>query len=127
MMQPDIPFAEYEKQTPGDVFIVVEPIALKIEEGAIEEARVMLARLSGWFLEKIEAGELEPWKARNAYFLLNTYLTDNYPGDILGEEAHELIYEGTLLHEYGLDFGPDIRYMRELAGRLAAEAEENEA
>ncbi|HCG99843.1 MAG: hypothetical protein A2074_01345 [Candidatus Aquicultor primus] len=126
MMRPDIPFAEYEKQTPRDVFIVVEPIALKIEEGEIEDARAMLARLSGWFLDKIEAGELEPWKARNAYFLLSVYLTDNYPGDILGEEAHELIYEGTLLHEYGLDFGPDTGHMRELAGRLAAEAEADE-
>lgn len=127
MMRPDIPFAEYERQTTRDVFIVVEPIALKIEEGEIEGARGMLARLSCWFLDKIEAGELEPWKARNAYFLLNTYLVDNYSGDILGEEAHGLIYEGTLLHDYGMDFGPDIKYMRELAGRLAAEAEVDEA
>ncbi|MBS3908676.1 MAG: hypothetical protein KGZ93_03480 [Actinobacteria bacterium] len=127
MMRPDIPFAEYEKQTTRDVFIVIEPIALKIEEGAIEDARGMLARLSGWFLDKIEAGELEPWKARNAYFLLSVYLTHNYSGDILGGEAHELIHEGTLLHEYGLDFGPDTKYMRELAGRLALEDDEAEA
>jgi len=83
----------------------------------------MLARLTTWFLDKIAAGELEPWKARNAYFLLHVYLTDNYPGDILGEEAHELIYEGTLLHEHGEDFGADVVYMRELAGRIVADAE----
>jgi len=119
-MQPDIPFKEYEKQTTRDVYIVVEPIALKIEAGEIDDARTMLARLTLWFLDQIEAGKLEPWKARNAYFLLHIYLTDNYPGEILGEEAHELIYEGIFLHEYGKDFGPDIDYMRKLADRISA-------
>lgn len=118
-MRPDIPFKEYEKEATRDVYIVVEPIALKIEEGEIDEARSMLSRLTLWFLDQIEAGRLEPWKARNAYFLLNVYLIDNYPGDILGDEAHELIYEGTLLHEYGKDFGADIEYMRELAKNIA--------
>ncbi|MBE0447256.1 MAG: hypothetical protein IBX64_04015 [Actinobacteria bacterium] len=118
-MRPDIPFKEYAKETTRDVYFVVEPIASKIEAGEIDDARNMLARLTLWFLDQIEAGKLEPWKARNAYFLLNIYLIDNYPGDILGEEAHELIYEGTLLHEYGKDFGPDIGYMRELAERIS--------
>jgi len=122
-MRPDIPFSQYAEEVTRDVFIVVEPIALKIEAGEIDDARHMLGRLTLWFLGQIEAGKLEPWKARNSYFLLNVYLTDNYPGDILGEEAHELIYEGTLLHEYGKDFGPDIGYMRELANRLLEENE----
>lgn len=98
--------------------MVVEPIALKIENGEIADARRMLGRLTLWFLDQIEAGKLEPWKARNSYFLLNVYLTDNYPGDILGEDAHELIYEGTLLHEYGQDMGPDVGFMRRIAERL---------
>lgn len=123
-MRPDIPFKEYESQTTRDVYVVVEPIALKIEAGEIEDARIMLARLTLWFLNQIEEGELEPWKARNTYFILNTYLFDNYPGDILGEEAHELIYEGTLLHEYGQEFGPDIKFMRRIAAQILSSAEE---
>lgn len=123
-MKPDIPFEEYAKETTRDVYIVVEPIALKIEAGEVDDARNMLARLTFWFLDQIEEGKLEPWKARNAYFLLYVYLTDNYPGDILGEEAHELIYEGTLLHEYGKEFGPNIEYMRELAHRISTEVGE---
>jgi hypothetical protein len=125
MMQPDIPFTEYEKQATRDVYIVIEPIALKIEQGDIEDARHMLARLTLWFLDQIEKGELEPWKARNAYFLLNVYLIDNYPGDILGEEAQELIYEGTLLHEYGQEMGPDVAYMRKLASDLLGTSNPN--
>lgn len=120
-MRPDIPFKEYEKETTRDVYIVVEPIALKIENGEIADACKMLGRLTLWFLDQIEAGKLEPWKARNSYFLLNVYLTDNYPGDILGEDAHELIYEGTLLHEYGENMGPDIAYMRKIARQLLKE------
>jgi len=122
-MRPDIPFREYEHLATRDVYVVVEPIALKIEEGEIEDARVMLARLTLWFLDQIEKGELEPWKARNSYFILNTYLIDNYPGDILGEEAHELIYEGTLLHEYGKEFGPDIEFMWRIAAQILSGAE----
>jgi hypothetical protein len=117
-MKPDIPFPEYAKEASRDIYVVIEPIALKIEEDEIDDARDMLARLTLWFLDRIEKGELEPWKARNSYFLLNVYLTDNYPGHILGEEAHDLIYEGTLLHEYGQEMGPDIGYMRKLALRL---------
>ncbi|MCL6471512.1 MAG: hypothetical protein K6T91_01700 [Firmicutes bacterium] len=120
-MRPVIPFKEYEKLTTRDVFIVVEPIALKIEEGEIEDARHMLGRLTLWFLDQIEAGKLEPWKARDAYFILHTYLTDNYIGDIMGEDAHELIYEGTLLHEYLEEYGPNIGYMRDIAKRLLEE------
>lgn len=123
-MRPDIPFKEYKKETAHDIYMVVEPIALKIENGEIPDARRMLGRLTLWFLDQIEAGKLEPWKARNSYFLLNVYLTDNYPGDILGEDAHELIYEGTLLHEYGKDMGPDIGFMRRVAERLLKAAEE---
>jgi hypothetical protein len=117
-LKPDIPFSEYEKEATRETYVVIEPIALTIEEDRIEDAREMLARLTLWFLDRIERNELEPWKARNAYFLLSVYLEDNYPGDILGAEAHELIYEGTLLHEYGKEMGPDIEYMRKLAHGL---------
>lgn len=117
-MKPDIPFSEYEKEATRETYLVIEPIALKIEEDEIDDAREMLARLTLWFLDKIEKNELEPWKVRNSYFLLSVYLADNYPGDILGEEAHDLIYEGTLLHEYGQEMGPDIEYMRKLAHAL---------
>jgi len=123
-VRPDIPLKEYEKLTTRDVYFVVEPIAQKIEAGKIDDAINMLARLTLWFLDQIESGKLEPQKARDSYFLLHIYLTDNYPGDILGEEAHDLIYEGTFLHEYGKDFGPDIAFMRELANKLLASMED---
>lgn len=122
-MKPDIPFSEYGQEAARDVFIVVEPVALKIEAGELADARSMLARLTTWFLDKIAAGELEPEKARDAFFLLHVYLTDNYAGEILGEEAHALIYEGTMLHELGEDYGADVAYMRELARRITVEAE----
>jgi hypothetical protein len=118
-VKPEIPFAEYAKEATRETYIIIEPIAVKIEEDEIDDAREMLGRLTLWLLAKIENKELEPWKARNAYFLLNVYLIDNYPGDIIGEEAHELIYEGTLLHEYRQDLGPDVGYMRDLANRLS--------
>lgn len=117
-VKPEVPYSEYAKEASRETYIVVEPIALKVEENKIDDACNMLARLTIWFLDKIEKGELEAWKARNAYFLLNVYLIDNYLGNILGDEAHELIYEGTLLHEFGQEMGPDVGYMRELALRL---------
>ncbi len=117
-MRPTIPFKEYEKGTTRDVYLVVEPIALKIEADQIGDARRMLGRLTLWFLDQIESGKLEPWKARSSYFLLYIYLTDNYLGDVLGEDAQELIYEGTLLHEYGTELGPDIDLMRKIAAQL---------
>ncbi len=125
-MQPNVPFKEYEKEAARDIYIVVEPIALKIEENQIEDARHMLGRLTLWFLDQIETGKLEAWKARNAYLLLFIYLTDNYIGDVLGEDAQELIYEGTLLHEYGTEFGPDIDLMQKIANQLKSENEEKE-
>lgn len=118
-MRPDIPFSAYQDRVERDIYIVIEPIALKIEEGDIDDAREMLGRLTLWLLDKVEAGELESYKARNAYFILNVYLTDNFMTEIMGDDAHELIYEGTLLHEVGQDMGPDIGFMRGIAERLA--------
>jgi hypothetical protein len=117
-VKPEIPFTEYAREATRETFILVEPIAAKIEEDKIDDAKEMLARLTLWLLARVEEEDLEPWKARNAFFLLNVYLIDNYPGEIIGEEAHELIYEGTLLHEYGQEMGPDIELMRNLANRL---------
>lgn len=125
-MRPVVPFKEYEKEATRDVYIVVEPIALKIEEDQIEDARHMLGRLTLWFLDQIKIGKLEARKARSAYLLLFIYLTDNYIGDVLGEDAQELIYEGTLLHEYGTELGPDIDLMRKIANQLKSEVEEKE-
>lgn len=82
-----------------------------------------LARAALIALDRLEAGAVSPNALDGWFTAMDCRLTDATAGASLSDEAQELIIEGEHLHHYGDALGPDVSYLRKLAGVILQRAD----
>lgn len=96
----------------------VLPIILELHEGNIGEMERGIARLASRVCSEIKQGIMMPQQGDDYFSLIDLYLEDYYPDLDLRPEVKDIIFEGTILHDYGNPYGADLNMMEVLAKRV---------
>lgn len=91
-----------------------------LTHGLARDVDDVLAALSLWIIDQLEAKGISPQKADEVFTLLDVFLTDERADVELSKEAEELLAQAQLLHHFGGDYGPDPTYLRKLARAILA-------
>jgi hypothetical protein len=94
--------------------LVDQAVALH-RRGLVRDLEVVLAFITLWLLDRVEAGRMQGAEANRIFTLLDARLTTPGGETRLSEEAQELLFESEFLHHLGEPDGPDPQRLRQLA------------
>ena len=89
-----------------------------IEDHDLKKINNALADLTFSILQLIQAKKIKPEIADRIYMLLSIFFEDNLPELDENQDAHDLLFEGNILHDLGKDYGADLKLMEDLANKL---------
>jgi hypothetical protein len=96
----------------------VLPIILDLHKGNICEMERGIASLAFRVCSEIKQGIMMSQQGDDYFSLIDLYLDDYYPDLDLRLEVKDIIFEGTILHDYGNPYGADLNTMEVLAKRV---------
>lgn len=108
-----------------DVKEQVRPVINLVINGNIPGAEKAIARDILRMMDDIEKGHTSPQKVDDYCLLLDIYFTDYLKEINISEGLGCLLTEGMSFHDYNTEYGPDIKYIRELAEKILERPEES--
>jgi hypothetical protein len=84
---------------PPHVKALIGVVDTLLREGLRADAERSIAAYTLWVLDALNAGDLTPNEADEAFTMLDVYLTDNHV-PYFSEPIQEIIFEGEILHHY---------------------------
>src|SRR5438552_6625259 len=102
---------------PLDTQDVLAPFEAALSRGLVREAEVFLAGLALRFLERVEAGTLDPAEANELFTDLDVLFSDT-AGEHLSVAAADLLMEGEHFHHWGDEWATDPAKVRQLADAI---------
>jgi len=103
---------------PRSVEEVAKPILDTLDPAATGAFAKRLAQFALEVVSQIEGGRLLPKEGDQYFTLIDLYITDHFRDLDLGQDLKDLIFEGTILHDYGKEYGANLAAMKSLALKI---------
>jgi hypothetical protein len=92
-----------------------EALLARYPSAPAAQTEATLAVVALWALDAIEVGRLDPAEADRVFTMLDVEIDETPDGPALSDNAHQLVLEGMMLHDWGTEFSADPVRMRDLA------------
>jgi hypothetical protein len=107
----------------SDVADIVESLAELIEHDLVRDAEVVLAFLTLWLLDRVQANRMSREQADAVFTAIDVRLSAPGAESALSPDVQELLFESEFLHHLGEADGPDPDHLRAMAFAILQRAE----